>query len=71
MAEIISQSSSVNLDPAAIEEFRKQLITEQTRIGNLNRLLEEARSYIADGFLTEPDGGNATLSLREVQRLDA
>ncbi len=70
VAEIISQASSVNLAPAAIEEFRKQLITEQTRIGNLNRLLEEARSYIAEGFLTEPDGGNATLSLREVQRLD-
>lgn len=70
VAEIISQASSVNLEPAAIEEFRKQLITEQTRIGNINRLLEEARSYIAEGFLTEPDGGNATLSLREVQRLD-
>lgn len=70
VAEIISQASSVNLDPAAIEEFRKQLITEQTRIGNLNRLLEEARSYIAEGFLTQPDGGNAALSLREVQRLD-
>lgn len=70
VAEIISQASSVNLDPAAIEEFRKQLITEQTRIGNLNRLLEEARRYIADGYLTEPDGANATLSLREVQRLD-
>jgi len=70
VAEIISQASSVNLDPAAIEEFRKQLITEQTRIGNLNRLLEEARRYIAEGFLTEPDAGNATLSLREVQRLD-
>jgi len=70
VAEIISQASSVNLDPAAIEEFRKQLITEQTRIGNLNRLLSEARRYIAEGFLTEPDGANATLSLREVQRLD-
>ena len=70
VAEIISQASAVNLEPSAIEEFRRQLVTEQTRIGNLNRLLEEARQHIAAGYLTRPDNANASASLREVLRLD-
>ncbi len=70
VADLITQSSAVNLDPAAVEEFRRQLVSEQTRIANLTRLLSAARRYIADGYLTAPDSGNATQSLREVQRLD-
>lgn len=70
VADLISQSSAVNLDPAAVEEFRRQLVSEQTRIANQTRLLSAARRYMAEGYLTAPENGNATQVLREVQRLD-
>ncbi|MEZ5597689.1 MAG: serine/threonine-protein kinase [Pseudomonadales bacterium] len=70
VADIVSQASAVNLDPVAVESFRQQLVAEQERVKAVNRLLEEARQYIRDGFLTAPERGNAALALREVQRLD-
>lgn len=70
VADIITQASAVNLNAVAVEEFRGQLVAEQTRVANLNRLLADARKYLADGYLTAPEQGNATQSLREVQRLD-
>jgi tetratricopeptide (TPR) repeat protein len=70
VADTISRASAVNLDAAAVDELRRQLVAEQTRVASINRLLTEARAHVADGFLTLPESGNATFKLREVQRLD-
>lgn len=70
VADTISQASAVNLNAAAVDDLRRQLITEQSRIASINRLLSEARAHVADGFLTLPESGNATHKLREIQRLD-
>ncbi len=69
-AATVERAAAVNLDARAVDELRQALATEQSRLASVQRLLNEAQTFIVDGFLTQPERGNAVAALREVQRLD-
>ncbi len=69
-ANMVERAAAVNLDAVAVDELRQALAGEQSRLSSVTRRLQDAQSYIVDGFLTQPEGDNAVIALREVQRLD-
>ena len=69
-ARTVERAGAVNLDAVAVDELRRALASEQSRLDSVDELLGNAQSYFVDGFLTQPAGANAVASLREVQRLE-
>jgi tetratricopeptide (TPR) repeat protein len=65
-----ARASEIGLADTAMRELKTKLGAEEQRIGNVARLLDEARQLMADGFITEPSDQNVVARLLEVRRLD-
>jgi hypothetical protein len=50
--------------------MKGSLETEIARRATVAERLDTARGLLADGFITEPQGGNVVALMREVERLD-
>ncbi len=68
--ELNARASEIGLADAAMRELTTKLRAEEQRIGDVARLLGEARQLLADGFITEPPEQNVVARLLEVRRLD-
>jgi tetratricopeptide (TPR) repeat protein len=67
---MLDRATAIGLSDAAIGELQTRLDREQRVAGDVARLLEEARTLLNDGFITEPQENNAVARLSEVLRLD-
>ncbi len=65
-----ARASEIGLADTPMRELKAKLGAEEQRIGDVARLLGEARQLLADGFITEPPDQNAVARLLEVRRLD-
>jgi tetratricopeptide (TPR) repeat protein len=68
--DMLDRATAIGLSDAAIGELQTRLDREQRVAGDVARLLEEARTLLNDGFITEPQENNAVARLSEVLRLD-
>ena len=68
--DLVDRASAVGLEPSAVNEIKERLDGEVLRLATVERHLGNAKVLLKDGFITEPQEGNAVSLLREVERLD-
>ncbi len=68
--DLVDRSSAVGLAQTAVNEIKERLDGEVLRLATVERHLINAELLLSQGFITEPQEGNAVFLLREVERLD-
>ncbi|MCZ6619814.1 MAG: hypothetical protein O7E57_16965, partial [Gammaproteobacteria bacterium] len=68
--DLVDRASAVGIAPAAVNEIKERLDAEVLRLATVERHLGNAEVLLSQGFITEPQEGNAVSLLREVERLD-
>ena len=68
--DLVDRASAVGLAQTAVNEIKERLDSEVLRLATVERHLINAELLLSQGFITEPQEGNAVFLLREVERLD-
>lgn len=68
--DLVDRASAVGLAQTAVNEIKERLDSEVLRLATVERHLSNAELLLSQGFITEPQEGNAVFLLREVERLD-
>ena len=71
LQDLVDRASAVGLAQTAVNEIKERLDSEVLRLATVERHLSNAELLLSQGFITEPQEGNAVFLLREVERLDA
>ncbi len=71
LQDLVDRASAVGLAQTAVNEIKERLDSEVLRLATVERHLINAELLLSQGFITEPQEGNAVFLLREVERLDA
>jgi tetratricopeptide (TPR) repeat protein len=67
---LVDRASAAGIDAAVLLEIKTQLDNTIATIATVDRNLTEAQSLLEQGFITEPESGNAVALLRDIERLD-
>jgi serine/threonine-protein kinase PpkA len=67
---LVSQAATAGMSDAVVNEIRRRLDAEQTRLQTIAANIAKATTLIEAGYLTAPTDNNAVTYLREVQQLD-
>ena len=67
---LVDRASAAGIDAAALLAIKTQLDNKIAAIAMVDRNLTEARLLLEQGFITEPESGNAVSLLRDIGRLD-
>ncbi len=70
LQDLVDRASAVGLAQTAVNEIKERLDGEVLRLATVDRHLINAELLLSQGFITEPQEGNAVFLLREVERLD-
>ena len=67
---LVDRASAAGIDATVLLEIKTQLESTIALIASIDRNLTEAKLLLEQGFITEPEAGNAVSLLRDIERLD-
>lgn len=67
---LLDQASAAGIGANALNEIKASLDRQVLALAAISEKLEQAQAFLQQGFITEPQEGNAVSVLREIQRLD-
>ena len=68
-ASVLERATEVGLSPATLTPYRERVAAAQQRLSSIARMMDDARTLMNQGFVTEPEEANAVAKLLEVLRL--